>query len=100
MYDIQNSADAIRRIQLCLLELSYTMREIPQLVVDGIYGDKTRNAVQVFQQESGLTPTGRTDYKTWQFLYEAYEQARDNRESDNKLLHFQFDLFEDIQGGS
>ncbi len=100
MYDIQNNADAIRHVQRFLLELYYGMTAFPHVTIDGVYGQKTQDAVQMFQQANGLRPTGQTDFETWSVLYEAYSRMREKREEEHRFLHLEFDSFEGIQGGT
>lgn len=37
--------------------------------IDGIFGPKTESALKAFQQNFGLTPTGKTDDATWRYIY-------------------------------
>lgn len=37
--------------------------------IDGIFGSKTESALKTFQQNFGLTPTGKTDDATWRYIY-------------------------------
>ena len=45
---------------------------IPLVSPDGIYGSRTREAVNEFQRLYGLPVTGKIDYETWTALYRAY----------------------------
>ncbi len=45
---------------------------IPLVSPDGIYGSRTREAVNEFQRLYGLPVTGEIDYDTWTALYRAY----------------------------
>ena len=45
---------------------------IPTLVVDGIYGQNTKNAVEQFQKIFDLPATGVTDYRTWYKISQIY----------------------------
>ena len=72
MYDIKHPENAVRMTQSFLLEISYVDEDLPHVSIDGIYGERTRRAVRIFQRKNGLPETGRTDRETWNALYEAY----------------------------
>lgn len=86
IYDITDKANAIREVQKFLLELSYLSEEMPALSVDGIYGKETEAAVRLFQKKNGLSPTGKTDYATWQLLHRSYKKAREERATESELI--------------
>ena len=65
MYDISNKRDAIRQLQEFLLEIAYTDNRIPKVALDGIYSERTAEAVLRFQNREGLQPSGVVDYLTW-----------------------------------
>jgi peptidoglycan hydrolase-like protein with peptidoglycan-binding domain len=39
--------------------------------IDGIYGEKTYNAVKVFESKNGMTVDGVVDTRTWSMLFSA-----------------------------
>ena len=90
MYDIRNPESAVRMTQSFLLEISYVDGDLPHVSIDGIYGERTRRAVRIFQRKQGLPETGRTDRETWNALYDAYliayaeNERRRNRESHDR----------------
>ena len=90
MYDIRYPENAVRMTQSFLLEISYVDEDVPHVSIDGIYGERTRRAVRIFQKKKGLPETGRTDRETWNALYEAYliayaeNERRRNRESNSR----------------
>lgn len=45
---------------------------IPKISADGIYGNRTANAVSVFQGVFNLPKTGVVDYPTWYKISEIY----------------------------
>ena len=90
MYSIENKDDAIRMIQTFILELSYGEPALPHLVIDGVYGERTRRAVRIFQGMKGLPETGRADFLTWSALYDAYRTTKDKRMKDEEFLHLEF----------
>ena len=54
MYDIRERDQAIRMLQILLLEISYADPDIPHLTVDGIFGDRTKRALRIFQKKNGF----------------------------------------------
>ena len=46
------------------------------LIVDGIFGRETQQAVRVFQAREGLPVTGIADLQTWELLNDRAESAR------------------------
>lgn len=55
-------------IQLMLRELSALFDAIPELVVDGIYGEETERAVREFQRAAMLEENGKVDLETYNRL--------------------------------
>ena len=49
--------------------------KIPLVSPDGIYGERTRAAVNEFQRLADLPVTGQIDYDTWTALYKAYRDS-------------------------
>ena len=66
-YDLTvgSSGDAVQTIQEQLNRIAQNYPLIPKLAVDGVYGDKTKEAVTVFQGVFNLPQTGVVDYATW-----------------------------------
>ena len=60
-----SSGDKVRQMQEQLARISKSYPAIPRIVADGIYGQSTQNAVEVFQSVFGLPITGVVDYNTW-----------------------------------
>jgi peptidoglycan hydrolase-like protein with peptidoglycan-binding domain len=63
-------------------ELQHMLRKIAQITggvplinTDGIYGEATREAVSVFQQENGLPVTGEVDKATWDRIFAVYKDS-------------------------
>lgn len=48
------------------------IRAIPAIVPDGIYGPKTKAAVEKFQAVFGLPVSGVVDYNTWYEISNIY----------------------------
>jgi peptidoglycan hydrolase-like protein with peptidoglycan-binding domain len=62
---VGSTGDKVRQMQEELARISKSYPAIPTITADGIYGPKTKAAVQKFQQVFGLPETGVVDYKTW-----------------------------------
>ena len=62
----------VEHLQYMLSVLSEYIPEIPPLVIDGIYGNATRNAVLAAQRRFGLPQTGEVDFDTWDEIYDQY----------------------------
>lgn len=60
-----SSGDKVRQMQEQLARISKTYPAIPRIVADGVYGQSTQNAVEIFQSVFGLPITGVVDYNTW-----------------------------------
>ena len=73
-YDLTvgSSGDAVQTIQEQLNRIAQNYPLIPKLAVDGVYGDKTKEAVTVFQGVFNLPQTGVVDYATWYKISEIY----------------------------
>ena len=61
--DMNNDEEIIRQLQNYLGKLSRWVND-PTLHVqdDGVYGEKTKNAVRRFQEMQGILPTGDVDH--------------------------------------
>ena len=62
----------VRTIQNQLLTISRNYPAIPKLKVDGIFGNMTRQAVQIFQQVFYLPASGLVDFPTWYKISNIY----------------------------
>ncbi|MCL1806481.1 MAG: peptidoglycan-binding protein [Oscillospiraceae bacterium] len=60
--------EAVRTVQEALNTLAATIPSIPRLTVDGIFGNKTQNAVTAFQRYFGLNADGIVGPITWNRL--------------------------------
>ena len=70
--DIGATGQKVEQMQEQLNAISNNYPLIPRIAVDGIYGDETQNAVEVFQKIFGLPVTGIVDYRTWYKIQEIY----------------------------
>ena len=64
-------------IQEYLNFISQTYTEIPKLVVDGVFGAATENAVKIFQRLFGIEPTGIVGALTWSEIANLYRSLLD-----------------------
>lgn len=62
----------MREFQYFLNVLGENLAAIPEVAIDGIFGQSTENAVRAFQEAYGLPVTGIVDEQTWVDLYNAY----------------------------
>lgn len=62
----------VEQLQYMLRVLSSYIPEIPNLVVDGVFGPATRNAVLAAQRRFDLPQTGTVNYATWQEIYDQF----------------------------
>lgn len=58
-------ANPVMSLQYMLRQLSKTYKFLPQVAVDGVFGERTLEAVMCFQREAGLPVTGTVDQATW-----------------------------------
>ena len=65
-------AKPVSSLQYMLDQLSRTYHFLPQLAADGVYGERTLEAVMRFQKEAGLPVTGRVDQTTWNAIRDAW----------------------------
>jgi peptidoglycan hydrolase-like protein with peptidoglycan-binding domain len=69
---VGSSGSKVRQLQEQLNAISNNYPAIPKLNVDGIFGNLTRNSVEVFQSVFGLPVTGVVNYRTWYKISQIY----------------------------
>ena len=69
---IGSSGDKVRQLQYMLSVLASYIPSIPELTIDGIYGQSTRSAVLAFQRRFSLPETGTVGEATWDALYDQF----------------------------
>lgn len=69
---VGSSGEDVRTIQNQLNTISRTYSAIPTLRVDGVYGESTAEAVEVFQGIFNLPQTGIVDLATWYQISQLY----------------------------
>ena len=70
--DIGSRGQKVEQLQEQLNASSNNYPLIPKIRVDGIYGEETQRAVEIFQDIFGLPETGEVDYRTWYKVQEIY----------------------------
>lgn len=70
--DIGSRGQKVEQLQEQLNAISNNYPLIPKIRVDGIYGEETQRAVEIFQDIFGLPEIGEVDYRTWYKVQEIY----------------------------
>lgn len=70
--DIGATGPKVEQMQEQLNAISNNYPLIPRIAVDGIYGEDTQKAVEVFQDIFNLPVTGIVEYRTWYKIQEIY----------------------------
>mgnify|MGYP002148521335 CR=1 FL=1 len=70
--DIGATGAKVRQLQEQINTISRSYPAVPSINADGIYGQRTADAVRRFQGVFGLPETGITDYPTWYKIQEIY----------------------------
>ena len=70
--DIGSSGNKVRQIQEQLNAIADSYPALPEVTVDGIYGEDTQKAVREFQRVFHLPVTGVVDYPTWYEIQEIF----------------------------
>ena len=74
--ETQHSGQPVRSIQYMLNELAIHDPKLVRLAVDGVFGERTLEAVMVFQREFYPPVTGVVNMGTWDAIREAYFNAQ------------------------
>ncbi len=69
---VGSSGEKVRQIQEQLNRIAQNYPAIPTVTADGIYGNRTADAVRQFQQIFNLPATGIIDYPTWYRISNIY----------------------------
>ena len=65
----------VRSLQTMLRTLSYVYPFLPRVTPDGVFGERTLEAVMLLQREFFPPVTGRVDQGTWDAITALYRQA-------------------------
>ena len=66
----------VRSLQTMLRALSFTYGFLPRLTPDGVFGERTLEAVMLFQREFYPPVTGQVDQGTWDAIAALYRLTR------------------------
>ncbi len=69
---VGSSGAKVRQLQEQLNAIADVYYVVPNIVADGIYGERTREAVSAFQKQFGLPQSGVTDFATWYKISQIY----------------------------
>lgn len=91
-FRIEDEKEQIRRLQSWLREIGRRDKSIPEVFIDGIYGEETRRAVQKYQETRVLPITGEMDLITFDSIFAEYSTF----ESKEKAIGYapEFEKFE------
>lgn len=70
--EVGASGDKVLMLQQQLNRIARNYPAIPTIAADGIYGENTKNAVEVFQSIFNLPVTGIVNYPTWYKISQIY----------------------------
>ena len=75
------SGDDVRDLQTYLSAIARNTGRIPNVEIDGYYGDATRDAVYTFQRINGLPITGSVGPNTWRRIALVYDSIINSADS-------------------
>ena len=78
----------VRSLQYMLRRLSMVYDFLPELVTDGIFGERTLEAVMLFQRELHPPVTGVVDRGTWEAIRDLWDQVEREISGANALRAF------------
>ena len=70
------SGKVVEQLQTFLKTIADNNPAVPQIKVDGYYGDQTKNAVLAIQKLQGLEQNGQVGVLTWNAIVNLYNQYR------------------------
>ena len=74
-YARDNNQENVMELQNYLRTIARFRKNLPLVVLDGIFGERTTEAVKEFQAQNGLPVTGVVDQETWERIYQEYLQV-------------------------
>lgn len=69
---IGSSGNKVRQMQQQLARIAQSYPAIPVITADGVYGERTAEAVRSFQQIFDLFVSGEVDFATWYKISQIY----------------------------
>lgn len=79
IYSKEEQQSHIEELQNYLYYIGLHNRNIPQVLPDGIYGEKTTAAVKAIQHEYRLPQTGETNLATWETIVVLYKHYKEQK---------------------
>lgn len=70
------SGNVVTQVQTFLRTIAQSNKAVPLITADGIYGERTKAAVQAVQKLSGLPQTGAVGPLTWNAIVNLYNEYR------------------------
>lgn len=80
LLSLGDTGDNVRVMQYYLAVIATYYDTIPEIEVNGTFGETTEVAVRAFQRHFGLTEDGLVGRQTWQAMEDAYESIRASTE--------------------
>ncbi len=71
---VESEGQPILSLQQMLNQLAIHNKALLRLAPDGVFGERTLEAVMLFQRENNLPVNGVVDDRTWNAIVEAYEK--------------------------
>ncbi len=81
-------SNSVRQIQQSLRIISKNEEKIPEVFVDGIFGNETAAAVKAYQKDRGFEPNGIVDNETWDSLNESANKHSANTDHPFPIVPF------------
>lgn len=75
-HELYYFAQPVRSLQGMLRTISFQFPSMPRVATDGIFDEKTLEAVMILQRDSGLPVTGVVDFVTWDETRNRYLAAQ------------------------
>ena len=94
MTEVYDKSSIIKSIQKFLLEIDDKKYKV---ALNGIYDDRTRNAVEEFQSSSGMNQTGVVDEATFNLLYLEYLTAKLKKEVRQEANYINFPILPGVR---
>ena len=73
---IKGSRQVVEQLQTYLKTIAANVPSVPDVTVDGYYGDQTKNAVLAVQKLEGIEQNGQVGVLTWNAIVNLYNQFR------------------------
>ena len=70
------SGKVVEQLQTYLKTIAANVPSVPDVTVDGYYGDQTKNAVLAVQKLEGIEQNGQVGVLTWNAIVNLYNQFR------------------------